>query len=719
MRGLPLIISIISTLAAKRNFVVLQGCGDDESKACHDSFWEDIRKGLAAELPNLAPADIRCVDSDASERAALADVAASASSGASTNVVAAKLTSGKCCGYCNATTFDGLNYRRAVDAGANIHFLEKGPAFQSARVHVIESNNWLGGWRLGKHFCAVAVSLGGPATVALLQPQAAESHGIDRIEGFVAGVAATCPEAGHVMRYNLTADWSRTVAEQEVAWLLKIDSTVNAFIAANDGMALGAIDAARANRVTGLHGVLVAGYDNGTDIQPYLKDHSAFASVAQQFDKASGGPFFWIKRLIEDDGAFPATLRTDVGLYTSDQQTYILHEKLLKGYARTATPPSSAGPLDVSVQFDLVQISDVDEVQQAFSASVELALTWTDARLAWPPDDWAGTLNNVPAEVLWLPELVLTNFLGDAVVRFADASATLRHDGRVTLTTPISGTWTCRMGKRLESFPYDEQTCGVDVRLLRVDEPVRLRAVLPADRDLGKRRAPNGFRRVELSGGTAAVPSASESPSISPAPTPAVAAPAPVPEATKSVRFTLRLERDPSFYVLAMMLPAFILNCISLSQFWLLTGSKAINVVVLSMLATVGLRALNQNAIGEVVSVLDSFFFTCIVFHFLTFVFCCWEISTEQGDHKHRVGEADKLGRVLVVPAYFAAILGVIGANDTGPEFWCFLALTVAYLVSTVGDARLRRDVTALARSRVRAAPPEAEAPAPSVDTRK
>ena len=182
--------------------------------------------------------------------------------------------------------------------------------------------------------------------MALLQPQAAESHGIDRIDGFVAGVAATCPAAGHVMRYNLTADWSRTVAEQEVAWLLKIDSTVNAFIAANDGMALGAIDAARANRVTGLHGVLVAGYDNGTDIQPYLKDHSAFASVAQQFDKASGGPFFWIKRLIEDDGAFPETLRTDVGLYTSDQQTYILREKLLKGYARTATPPSS-GPLGV------------------------------------------------------------------------------------------------------------------------------------------------------------------------------------------------------------------------------------------------------------------------------------------------------------------------------------------------------------------------------------
>ena len=76
MRGLPLIISIISTLAAKRNFVVLQGCGDDSTKSCHDSFWEDIRRGLEAELPNLDPADVRCVDSDASERAALADVAA-------------------------------------------------------------------------------------------------------------------------------------------------------------------------------------------------------------------------------------------------------------------------------------------------------------------------------------------------------------------------------------------------------------------------------------------------------------------------------------------------------------------------------------------------------------------------------------------------------------------------------------------------------------------
>ena len=48
--------------------------------------------------------------------------------------------------------------------------------------------------------------------------------------------------------------------------------------------------------------------------------------------------------------------------------------------------------------------------------------------------------------------------------------------------------------------------------------------------------------------------------------------------------------------------------------------------------------------------------------------------------------------------------MGVIGANDTGPEFWCFLALAVAYLGA---------DVTALARSRVRAAP-LAEAPAPS-----
>ena len=42
------------------------------------------------------------------------------------------------------------------------------------------------------------------------------------------------------------------------------------------------------------------------------------------------------------------------------------------------------------------------------------------------------------------------------------------------------------------------------------------------------------------------------------------------------------------------------------------------------------------------------------------------------------------------------------------------LALSAAYLAFYLGA-----DVTALARSRVRAAPPEAEAPAPSVDTRK
>ena len=30
--------------------------------------------------------------------------------------------------------------------------------------------------------------------------------------------------------------------------------------------------------------------------------------------------------------------------------------------------------------------------------------------------------------------------------------------------------------------------------------------------------------------------------------------------------------------------------------------------------------------------------------------------------------------------------MGVIGANDTGPEFWCFLALAVAYLASLGAD---------------------------------
>ena len=57
--------------------------------------------------------------------------------------------------------------------------------------------------------------------------------------------------------------------------------------------------------------------------------------------------------------------------------------------------------------------------------------------------------------------------------------------------------------------------------------------------------------------------------------------------------------------------------------------------------------------------------------------------------------------------------MGVIGANDTGPEFWCFLALALAYI------AYLGADVAARARSRVGAAPPEAAAPAPYVDTRK
>ena len=35
--------------------------------------------------------------------------------------------------------------------------------------------------------------------------------------------------------------------------------------------------------------------------------------------------------------------------------------------------------------------------------------------------------------------------------------------------------------------------------------------------------------------------------------------------------------------------------------------------------------------------------------------------------------------------------MGVIGANDTGPEFWCFLALALAYLGADVA-ARARKE---------------------------
>jgi len=136
----------------------------------------------------------------------------------------------------------------------------------------------------------------------------------------------------------------------------------------------------------------------------------------------------------------------------------------LPGLARGAEfllgPPSSAGPVSVSVGLFLSDVNAVTEEDETFEFEAILTLKWRDPRQAFDPAA-AGVSEKVYqggyqfAEVFdgWWPQLILANESG----QFESQGVLLRvaPDGSLTLIQEINAV--AEMPMKLGRFPFDHQ----------------------------------------------------------------------------------------------------------------------------------------------------------------------------------------------------------------------------------------------------------------------
>ncbi|PAV59737.1 hypothetical protein WR25_23714 [Diploscapter pachys] len=122
-----------------------------------------------------------------------------------------------------------------------------------------------------------------------------------------------------------------------------------------------------------------------------------------------------------------------------------LYEELLFYYNKVPRPvKNSADILTVDVGASLIRIIDVDEK--------------VDFKLRWDPQVWGGVKKlHIPADQIWLPDLVLyNNAAGDPDITIL-TDALVTYDGTVFWQPPAIYKSFCSID--VTWFPYDRQTC--------------------------------------------------------------------------------------------------------------------------------------------------------------------------------------------------------------------------------------------------------------------
>lgn len=149
-----------------------------------------------------------------------------------------------------------------------------------------------------------------------------------------------------------------------------------------------------------------------------------------------------------------------------------LFDKLFADYRKELIPiPHPFIPLDISIEFVLRQIVNIDHDDQKFIVNAWLIWIWKDKRLTWEYDPLLRDKNMYPRVIrvnpgmLWMPDVIVSNDASgksgiyDGMDHDELILAKVFNDGTVRWPVPVMLETTCSLNARY--FPYDVQMCGV------------------------------------------------------------------------------------------------------------------------------------------------------------------------------------------------------------------------------------------------------------------
>ncbi len=144
-----------------------------------------------------------------------------------------------------------------------------------------------------------------------------------------------------------------------------------------------------------------------------------------------------------------------------------LQKHLLSGDNKFAMPPG-AKPLRVIIETTVYGIPDISELNFEFTVAFFFRLQWLDPRLKFNPVEYRNLSHIMihPGEIekLWIPEIYFKNEKTKALFQPLSSSNSVfivYHDGWIFFSRNLEITIRCQMNFR--SFPFDEQTCPVEM----------------------------------------------------------------------------------------------------------------------------------------------------------------------------------------------------------------------------------------------------------------
>ncbi|CAG2120705.1 unnamed protein product, partial [Medioppia subpectinata] len=159
------------------------------------------------------------------------------------------------------------------------------------------------------------------------------------------------------------------------------------------------------------------------------------------------------------------SLITAYNEYSNNVTTADLKElrKLLfvsRDYDRFARPIPKNDIFRVSIDYNLIHITNFDIRSQILTAEGWLFSSWHDGSLAWDTTALRHIPNiRIPSTQLYLPDLMSYNSVDYGSPRIINTNAIVYRNGNVLWVPPMTLKAMCRVN--LKRWPYDEHICFI------------------------------------------------------------------------------------------------------------------------------------------------------------------------------------------------------------------------------------------------------------------
>ncbi|XP_064459792.1 acetylcholine receptor subunit alpha-like 1 [Ornithodoros turicata] len=156
---------------------------------------------------------------------------------------------------------------------------------------------------------------------------------------------------------------------------------------------------------------------------------------------------------------WPFIILSLFGLGMANPDAKRLYDDLMSSYNRLIRPVSNnSDRLTVKMGLKLSQLIDVNLKNQIMTTNVWVNQEWSDHKLKWDPQEYGGVTElYVPAEQIWLPDIVLYNNADGNYEVTIMTKAIIHEDGRVVWNPPAIYKSSCLID--VQYFPFDKQEC--------------------------------------------------------------------------------------------------------------------------------------------------------------------------------------------------------------------------------------------------------------------